>query len=774
MNTQEFESRMAALLPGLDPEAMKILVSYAVELDRDEIEQKEVFFKETYVEYYIANHHYGQELARQLFGMSKTFTLNPFEIRGAAKYLRDGLETEEISQKARDGLCDRFGQEWQESKDAMKAFEENRLEDYVAALEKTDKGAAVTWEMIAEKLDEELRGIKTHEQPDTDPALLSYFRIAAAYIHRHLKEYQIPSEMYEAVYKQDKILGQTAHHWLDEAVRRGGDTRDKADVAAISVDNWLAHVRQKEAMKEFEESWPDTSHGAAMSVKVKAYIRKDNGNMPDDYAGIVLPVTADGLYAALERLDFKPGDIDRCVIEGIAPKDVSADLMKRFPARLSLIAIDTLNYLASEIQNIAGDDLQQKNLSVIFEWAESGDGALIKPFPYPLNLDGGMDDFINVVLNMDKFTFVPSYENYVDLGLYRMMMKDAEIDRNPGETDEARDYEDYAIPAMDGVSGVFIDDDFIGGGDGFIPYMEMDNAIPEVYRVWSEAVSYFLPEDQRNKGYEYFRPNIDYPALVEGKTGIATLDLAAKIEDFCRAARIGNFNYDGSDIEARGQTIIMIASECENRNTAVVDMLDETLAARNEESGVKSTYRNLAAAFYSLDRELEAQIQGEFEGGHSGDDARLISGVITEYPESLRDDPGFLTLLVNMELHKQGIAVMLEQLDKSNRIDEPSPDALLFQILPSDMQVRLDLEHGLLHQLTQVKLAHENRIVALYDKEIAACVENRWQQKLTPPTIGREQAQKRQSVLEHLRELSDRIKAAPPRTHDKKNKDISL
>jgi len=125
MNAQEFERRMSALLPGLDPEAMKSLVSYAEELDRDGTEQKEVFFRETYIEYSLVKEHDGEDIAQRLINYSKTHCLNPFEIRGAANYLRDDVELDKIAQMSIDGLCDREGQEWQESKDALEAFEES-------------------------------------------------------------------------------------------------------------------------------------------------------------------------------------------------------------------------------------------------------------------------------------------------------------------------------------------------------------------------------------------------------------------------------------------------------------------------------------------------------------------------------------------------------------------------------------------------------------------------------------------------------------------------
>jgi len=105
---------------------------------------------------------------------------------------------------------------------------------------------SVTWEMIAEKLDDELEIIKAYEQPYVLPPMLSAFKVLANYIYRHLKEYKVPDDLYEAVYNCDKILAHIGYHWVDEVVLRGGDITDKESIAAVSVKNWLAQVRQKE------------------------------------------------------------------------------------------------------------------------------------------------------------------------------------------------------------------------------------------------------------------------------------------------------------------------------------------------------------------------------------------------------------------------------------------------------------------------------------------------------------------------------------------------
>ncbi len=123
MNRNDFNHKMTVLLSNIDLGAMKALQTYATELNRDGTCSEADFFKQMYVELSLVKKHYGNEIALQLFNLSKTNCLNPFEVRGAANLLRDGVKLEEIFQMCMDGKCDRTEAEWQESKNAMKAFE---------------------------------------------------------------------------------------------------------------------------------------------------------------------------------------------------------------------------------------------------------------------------------------------------------------------------------------------------------------------------------------------------------------------------------------------------------------------------------------------------------------------------------------------------------------------------------------------------------------------------------------------------------------------------
>lgn len=501
---------------------------------------------------------------------------------------------------------------------------------------------------------------------------------------------------------------------------------------------------------------------------VKAVIHKDNGNMPDEYAGIALPITHRELHAVLKGLNFKPEDIDRCTIKGIEPKNINTEISEYFPKELHLTSIDTLNYLATEIEKLSGDDFQQQKFAVVLDWLDSADRDSFEQFTYPFDSDN-IEDVINTILNLDKFTFIPSIDDYEALGRHIVSTEIENGSRLPISNDDDFDYDEYGYHIANYGDGELLDGYYVAGGHNFIPYMELDNAIPESSRVWYDSVVSFLPEEQKHKGYEYFRPEIDYSGLINGGTGVATIDLAAQIEEFCRTAHASGYSYDGSDNKQRGRTIIEFADLCEKRDKTIIDMLEkvaEDLAVVPDEQkdGDYTAIVRMKAAFYNLDNELESQVQDEWECGINSGDERLISGIIAEYPESLRNNPGFLALLVNREIHILEVAALSE----SNG-NEPTSDIRMFQILPSDMQVQLELEHDLCHQLTQVKLAHENKIIKLYDKEIRDYQEESRQHGLQPQTKAtREQLHRKQSVTAHLRELSDKIRNTPPSHNHKK------
>ena len=124
MDEAEFKEKMSALLPCADSEGLSKLITYAKELDADKTEPMSQFFHDTYIEFTLVTRQYGQEIALQLLDICKTFTLNPFEVRGAAMQLSNGVEPDKIGQLAVDGKCDPPDGESLISDKALKAYEE--------------------------------------------------------------------------------------------------------------------------------------------------------------------------------------------------------------------------------------------------------------------------------------------------------------------------------------------------------------------------------------------------------------------------------------------------------------------------------------------------------------------------------------------------------------------------------------------------------------------------------------------------------------------------
>ena len=125
MDVKEFEERMYKLLPQISSKAMENFQNYATELGRDDVIPASEFFMETYVELDLVKKHYGEEIAQKLFDLGESFTLNPFEIRGAANHLQNGTEVEKIKELALDGDCDYTEQERKESEKAKTEFKRN-------------------------------------------------------------------------------------------------------------------------------------------------------------------------------------------------------------------------------------------------------------------------------------------------------------------------------------------------------------------------------------------------------------------------------------------------------------------------------------------------------------------------------------------------------------------------------------------------------------------------------------------------------------------------
>lgn len=127
MDAKTFIRKMEALFPGADPEAVRSVAFYALELEREGECSPAEYYSETYVEFCLIARHYGRELAGKLLDVCKVFALNPSELRGAANHLRHGVEPDRIGPLALDGKCGRTEREALEFDEAMDAFEDGAI-----------------------------------------------------------------------------------------------------------------------------------------------------------------------------------------------------------------------------------------------------------------------------------------------------------------------------------------------------------------------------------------------------------------------------------------------------------------------------------------------------------------------------------------------------------------------------------------------------------------------------------------------------------------------
>lgn len=122
---KDFETRIRELFPDVDQEAMQKWIGYTRELDQDGTHPAADFFDKIYTELALVKQHDGDEIARQLFDAGRSFTFNPDEIRGAARFLKQGMSMRSICQKALNGFCDPTPQERLESRDMLSALRDS-------------------------------------------------------------------------------------------------------------------------------------------------------------------------------------------------------------------------------------------------------------------------------------------------------------------------------------------------------------------------------------------------------------------------------------------------------------------------------------------------------------------------------------------------------------------------------------------------------------------------------------------------------------------------
>ena len=109
MTKEDFEKKISILIERPDPEATKAWLEYSDYLEQDEICDAADFRRIVHKELTVIKEKFGSDIAERIYNEGAKFTFNPFEIRQAAKFLKDGVPMEEIIELAREGLCDGDG-----------------------------------------------------------------------------------------------------------------------------------------------------------------------------------------------------------------------------------------------------------------------------------------------------------------------------------------------------------------------------------------------------------------------------------------------------------------------------------------------------------------------------------------------------------------------------------------------------------------------------------------------------------------------------------------
>ena len=109
LDKETFERTIQSMLQSPDPEATKAWLDYSEDLEQDGICDAADFRRVMCQELKEIQKDFGAEITGRLYNGGKEFTFNPFELRGAAGFLKQGLSIKETSEKALNGLCDRDG-----------------------------------------------------------------------------------------------------------------------------------------------------------------------------------------------------------------------------------------------------------------------------------------------------------------------------------------------------------------------------------------------------------------------------------------------------------------------------------------------------------------------------------------------------------------------------------------------------------------------------------------------------------------------------------------
>ena len=127
ISEQEFTEKIKELMPDASDKAIECFITYANELDLDEVHSKGSLFSKIYVAYNLAAHKHGLDVATQTFNINENCALNPWEIIDAVRLVKEGASPDEIICKAIDGKLDLMPGEYGEMDSGLESFKNGTL-----------------------------------------------------------------------------------------------------------------------------------------------------------------------------------------------------------------------------------------------------------------------------------------------------------------------------------------------------------------------------------------------------------------------------------------------------------------------------------------------------------------------------------------------------------------------------------------------------------------------------------------------------------------------
>ena len=128
MQKEEFAARLRALVPGASETAIHHFITYAEELEHDGIELSGDVYDAFYVELSLVKRDHGEKISETLVNYGEQFTMNPFELRGAARFAVQGWPPEKIEAYIVENGCDPTPKEEAESRAVLSAFRSGRAD----------------------------------------------------------------------------------------------------------------------------------------------------------------------------------------------------------------------------------------------------------------------------------------------------------------------------------------------------------------------------------------------------------------------------------------------------------------------------------------------------------------------------------------------------------------------------------------------------------------------------------------------------------------------